>query len=316
VKQQDKNGYKIGFLLPYLSPAGGVRRVFEISNRLSGLGHSVTIYSDDNQKPDWFNLKVKVKPLARLNESTDAILTGWPLFEDRIYKSIKTSNKFWLIQGFNPTYDSKFLLNNEYIKIAFSSYLYEEAKKMSINAYKCIGAINTEDFYPIENLPRQDFVLYNPLKNGERVRELCEKFGIECRPLINLNQQELKYVYGMSLCYIAAEFKSSGWSNPTAEAMACNCPVISTNCGSVRDLIIENRTGLFFDLDEFSTFKNSLYRILNIARLRESIIKNAYNHVRRFSWESVTQSINILIESQVRMKKVGLSNTINGGKHE
>ncbi|MCU0290240.1 MAG: hypothetical protein MUF15_28125, partial [Acidobacteria bacterium] len=190
---QLRRNYKIGFLLPYLAAAGGVRRNFELANRLSELGHEVAIYSDSTQE-QWFPLKVRVFKLSELQNSTDAIFTGWPLFEEKIYNFIRAEKKFWLMQGYVPEYDTRFIIDPQFVKIAASSYLYKTAEKLGVKAYKCIGAVNFDHFYPVK-VERKNFALYNPLKNGKIIEEMCGRLGLEIKPLFNIKQEYLKYIY-------------------------------------------------------------------------------------------------------------------------
>ncbi len=201
------------------------------------------------------------------------------------------------MQGYVPEYDTRFIIDPQFVKIAASSYLYKTAEKLGVKAYKCIGAVNFDHFYPVK-VERKNFALYNPLKNGKIIEEMCGRLGLEIKPLFNIKQEYLKYIYSCATMYIAAEFESSGWSNPTAEAMACKCPIISTVTGSVGDLVIEGETGLYFGLDNFESFKNSINLVTDQTQ-REKMVEKAFLHVKQFSWDKLVQKLDFIIQLEL-----------------
>jgi glycosyltransferase involved in cell wall biosynthesis len=85
------------------------------------------------------------------------------------------------------------------------------------------------------------------------------------------------------------------------EAMACKCPVVSTNVGGVSELIINNKTGKLYkigDINEGCRTINELIDKENII-IRKEIIKNAYSMVKSkhsiekvaFAYETIISSI-------------------------
>lgn len=294
---QSRKNYKLGFVLPYLTAAGGVRRNFEMANRLAKLGYDVCIYSDDTGH-QWFPLEVPILKLAELDKPHDAVFTGWPLFENYLYETIQAKKKFWLMQGYVPEYDKRFILDPDYIKIAASTYLYQVAKQLGSTAYPCIGAVNLEQFYPVK-VEKKNFALYNPLKNGKIIAALCQKIGLEAKPLFNVKQEHLKFVYSCAAMYISAELESSGWSNPVAEAMACKCPVISTASGAVMDLVINGETGLYFDLEDCASFQNCVNSVIKQTQNSQNRVENAFVNVKQYSWDQLVNRLDVIIQQEL-----------------
>lgn len=52
---------KISFVEPHLKIYGGIRRVIELSNRLTERGHNVTIFHSDGSPCEWMKCIAKIK---------------------------------------------------------------------------------------------------------------------------------------------------------------------------------------------------------------------------------------------------------------
>ncbi|MCM8711964.1 glycosyltransferase family 4 protein [Clostridium sp. SYSU_GA19001] len=75
------------------------------------------------------------------------------------------------------------------------------------------------------------------------------------------------------------------------EAMCCKCPVVSTDVGGVREVIINNKTGKIYNLNDINDGTTAISELIdkNNYTLRNKIINNAYYLAKtRHSLESVT----------------------------
>ena len=66
---------KISFIEPHLKIYGGIRRIIELSNRLTERGHDVTIFHSDGSSCQWMKCIAKIKSHNEvLKEEHDVIL--------------------------------------------------------------------------------------------------------------------------------------------------------------------------------------------------------------------------------------------------
>ena len=74
-----------------------------------------------------------------------------------------------------------------------------------------------------------------------------------------------------------------GFPNVLLEAMACRVPVVVSNsAGGVREVIKNRVNGLLIEPGSASAISDSVYALLSDNRLRENIIKEAYETVKQF----------------------------------
>ena len=181
-----KNKLKINFVLPMLSTGGGVKVVYELSNRLYAKGYDVEIYSSTvafwnkslniqpvlswlymtfrniffRKKDNWFNLKVKVhKPLflqkKNIREADFTIATSWQTAYFVNSLSNDSGKKIYFIQGHevwggvnSEIVHKTYSFNMKIITI--SKWLSSVISKYSNNIVSAIiyPAIDTTVFYP------------------------------------------------------------------------------------------------------------------------------------------------------------------------
>lgn len=65
------------------------------------------------------------------------------------------------------------------------------------------------------------------------------------------------------------------------EAQAAGVPVISTNVGGVRDVILNQQTGVIVDSFETVEFANALLDLVNDKKKRQLMSQNGWNHVQK-----------------------------------
>jgi glycosyltransferase involved in cell wall biosynthesis len=72
------------------------------------------------------------------------------------------------------------------------------------------------------------------------------------------------------------------------EAMACEKPIIATNVGGIKGIIIDGKTGLLIEEGNAQKITESIISLLKNKKLREEIGKNAYEFIKdKFTWQRV-----------------------------
>ena len=85
------------------------------------------------------------------------------------------------------------------------------------------------------------------------------------------------------------------------EAQAAGNPVVSTNVGGVRDILIENNTGYVADKNNFIKFAEYLKKLVDDKSLREKMGRNGINFVnKRFTYPRLVADMTELYDQGLR----------------
>lgn len=98
---------------------------------------------------------------------------------------------------------------------------------------------------------KQDYL--NSLKN------LIKELNLEKNIIFTGSQSKIAEIYTLSDVVVSSSKKPESFGRAVAESLAMNTPVIATNHGGVKDIIVENENGFFFEIgDEKELAKNVL----------------------------------------------------------
>jgi glycosyltransferase involved in cell wall biosynthesis len=102
--------------------------------------------------------------------------------------------------------------------------------------------------------------------------------GVIARPQEALAQIEL----------LVLPSDAEGFGLVLIEAMAANIPVVATNVPGIRDVVIDNQTGLLVAPRAPEQLARAIARLLGDTELKKRLVENAAADVRRrFTWEVV-----------------------------
>jgi len=88
-----------------------------------------------------------------------------------------------------------------------------------------------------------------------------------------------------------------GFGLPPLEAMACGCPVITSNTSSLPEIMGE--AGIMVDPYDTDNLAQAMRRVLTDNRLRDDMVRMGLEQSKKFSWEKAA------METQEVYKKVG-----------
>ena len=87
---------------------------------------------------------------------------------------------------------------------------------------------------------KEDYL--NSLKN------LIKEVNLEEDIIFTGSQSKIEQIYALSDVIISSSKKPGSFGRAVAEAICMNKPVLATNHGGVKDIIIENVNGFFFEV--------------------------------------------------------------------
>lgn len=99
---------------------------------------------------------------------------------------------------------------------------------------------------------------------------------------------ELKKYYEMADIYVLPTYHE-GFPRTIWEAMACCCPVITTNVGSIPYYLKNNFNAILIEPKNITQLSEAILKIIKDSELRKSIIKNAYQFSKEVTLEAQTK---------------------------
>ncbi len=84
--------------------------------------------------------------------------------------------------------------------------------------------------------------------------------------------------------------RAEGYGMPNIEAMACGCPVITSNAFAIPE-IVGKAALILNDPDDYKSLSELTYRVLTNALVRESLIKEGFEQSKRYSWETSARTV-------------------------
>lgn len=84
--------------------------------------------------------------------------------------------------------------------------------------------------------------------------------------------------------------RAEGYGMPNVEAMACGCPVITSNAFAIPE-IVGKAALIIDDPDDYKALSELAYRVLTDAALRKSMIKDGFEQVKHYSWETSAETV-------------------------
>jgi glycosyltransferase involved in cell wall biosynthesis len=191
-----------------------------------------------------------------------------PLAADEQYKPLK--NKDNVIQEINKEYniDSPYILfvgtleKRKNIPTLLKAFY--KLKKSDINHKLVIvggkGWKYTRIFDLIEQLNLQDDVIFTDYVSDEYLVKLYNAADLFVYPSLY-----------------------EGFGLPPLEAMACGCPVITSNTSSLPEVVGE--AGIMIDPNDINSLTESMYTVLTDKGLKEELSKKSLERAKMFSWK-------------------------------
>jgi N-acetyl sugar amidotransferase len=160
--------------------------------------------------------------------------------------------------------------------IFVSQKLYDKIYIKPAARYSIIPCgINLNIFYPIDKTLARNklglsstgkYVLFgaaynNPIKNYPLTKKALELAGVNSEIIELKNKSREEVCYLLNACdVLLLTSKSEGSPQVIKEAMACNCPIIATNVGTVKEIIGEARNCYITDFNP----KNIAEKLISI----------------------------------------------------
>lgn len=229
-------------------------------------------------------------------------------FLDRIYSQIMRNMAFARTNTFitNSNFVKQEIMNSgqKYVKkasivvipISHSSiFRRETCYKTSKSYFMCMG-----DLFPRKNLTtilkaysklpqnfRKSFNLKVVISRKEissKYTIIAEKYSISenVQIFVTVSDSGLKRMYQQATCFLYPSLYE-GFGIPILEAMACGCPVVTSNLGAMKE--VAGNAALLVDPTSLKQIKNAMEKIATNPKYADFLSKNGEKRAKEFSWK-------------------------------
>lgn len=326
---------KVAFVEPHLELFGGIRRIVELSNRLTERGIEVTIFHPAGTPCAWMECRARVRPSEHLLDTPqDAVIYNDPNPDDfgLVRRAQARVKAFYvlelyeksLLSGFRPmiyrprhqrTLYMKRSLRAGYLLLTNATWLTKFLReRMGLESTLLLGGVNREMFHPRDRPPNANFHILcsgdpRPRKGTEAIREAVDLARQKRADLVletyhgrGIPQRRMVGVYTAADLFIEASHQA-GWNNPAAEAMACGVPLVCTDIGGVHDFARHEETALLVPPGNVRAMAAAILRMAGDADLRARLATAGLASIGRFDWDRSADSLVAILEKSLRPRE-------------
>lgn len=298
----------IGWIQPHLNMCGGIRRVIEMSNRLTDWGFDIYLITPQGIKTDWLPVKARVIPYAEARERSFAdIIISDPdciyMFED-IRKKRGIFYHLHAYMHYRPQGDvleNYYILARDYINICNSQWTANQLQTHChiTSQYIIPGGVCKSLFMPyVINKTHDTCFLGIKSRKFKATEELQKALsGLSRLPLADYGFPQNLLAPAISACrvFVSGSYYE-GFNFSPLEAMACGVPVVMTDCGGSREYAADGDNALVVPQRDYKALRKQVERVLKDKKLRLRLIENGLETAWNFDWDRLTNKFaNIVI---------------------
>jgi glycosyltransferase involved in cell wall biosynthesis len=109
------------------------------------------------------------------------------------------------------------------------------------------------------------------------LKSLTKELNLEENIIFTGSQNKIEQIYALSDVVISSSKKPESFGRAVAEAICMNKPVIATNHGGVKDIIIENVNGFFFEVGDDKSLANNILKSKKLSFDGYNYISNNFS---------------------------------------
>ena len=118
--------------------------------------------------------------------------------------------------------------------------------------------------------------------NDKDVYEIINQMGESVIKLGYVNDEDMPFVYNLADLFVYPSLYE-GFGLPPLEAMACGCPVITSNTSSIPEVVGE--AGVMVDPYNIEDLAKAMYKVLTNAKLKEDMVEKGLHRAKHFNWD-------------------------------
>lgn len=92
------------------------------------------------------------------------------------------------------------------------------------------------------------------------LKALIEELGLKNRVIFTGSQKNIAEIYAISDVVVSSSSKPESFGRSMAESIALNTPVVATNHGGAKDIILEDINGYFFEVGDYQSLAKQILK--------------------------------------------------------
>ena len=122
----------------------------------------------------------------------------------------------------------------------------------------------------------------------DKILRMIKKLKLEKEVIFTgyVQPDDLPKVYNAADLFVFPSFYE-GFGLPPLEAMACGCPVITSNTSSLPEVVGD--AGIMVDPHHAEGLADAMHKVLNNDGLKQDMIKRGLKRAKMFSWEKAAK---------------------------
>ncbi len=97
--------------------------------------------------------------------------------------------------------------------------------------------------------------------------------------------------------FLIVPSRNEGFGLVAVEAMACSKPVIASDVGGLKEVVIDGYNGLLFKKEDIIDLKEKIQKLIDDKDLRKTLGKNGEKFSKKFSWKKCAKDVKELYEN-------------------
>lgn len=145
---------------------------------------------------------------------------------------------------------------------------------------------------------RHDLILVGDVRKRTEVRDQVAAAGLEKQTIFTgvVSDERLIELYQYAAVFVFPSLYE-GFGLPVLEAMACGCPVISSNASSLPE--VAGDAAILLDPKDTEGFTAAMVRVLTDADLRRVLREKGLTQAARFTWDRTAREMTVVYKKVV-----------------
>lgn len=246
-------------------------------------------------------------PLKMIKRPKKFVLTVHDIIPTIYFTTFQKIKTIWYLTEYAIAKADKIITDSEFTKKELVDYLGLNQDKINVvplgvdDKYRPLSKDECKKKFNLDVDKKYILIVSSnePWKNMELVNDIIDSTGDytfikigygqkSTNPrVINLgyiDEIDMPYLYNACDLFLHTSLHE-GFGLPVLEAMACGCPVISSNSASLPEIV--KGAGILLDadnVDSWERFKDNIYKVLEQEDLRKRMIENGLKRSKEFSW--------------------------------
>jgi len=322
----------ITYVLNITVVAGGARVVLEHLNLLHRRGHDVALFALDSP-PQWSQFEAPFQQFPTPEDLVSAlalrpgikVATWWETAPWVLAACEQRGQPVYFVQDIESSYYMDDPRTQARVMETFSPrfhYLCGSpwiaewlSKAFGHKSTAIVPAIDHSRFYPREVPRAKDFIctVYRtmPIKNFELTRNAFRQLRVPARMVCfgresiaepgitwvpDPTDDEIAEIYSASTVFLLTSLHE-GFALPPLEAMACGCPVVSTDADGNMAFCRDGENCLIVPKHDAALVARTIERLLADADLQERLRRGGLETARAFRWQDRAPSLETFYRS-------------------